>query len=126
MTFTDIISKQTNSEPTESFQQSSLNDQMPKKHRKNQKIKKLHASVLDLLHGHRSTNILENKNTSQQQGERLPTRPSIIKSSDVERVVSKKSVTFATIFDPVVSEDNEDDAVGMLIIIIIFPLIFSY
>lgn len=112
MTLTDLISKRGISHPMESFSQ-----QTPKKRPKlnrsnkfhqNGKFKKLQTSVLDLLHVHHPMDNLENKDIHHQQQEPLPPHPSIIKSSDIARVLSKKSVTFASVFDP---GENKDDVV---------------
>jgi len=106
MTFKDLISKGIISHPKESVRRSSLDNEIQKKHQKlnhsnkhhnNYKLKRLHTSVLDLFHWHQPKDILENNNIDQEQS--LPHRPSIIKSSDIEKVLSKKSVTFASTFD---------------------------
>jgi hypothetical protein len=118
MTFTDLISKRIVSHPTESLRRSSLNNEIQKKrqklnhsnkHHHNHKLKCLHTSVLDLLHWHQPTDILENNNKDQEQS--LPHRPSIIKSSDIAKVLSKKSVTFASTLDLADNEHDVEEAV---------------
>jgi hypothetical protein len=98
MTITDMIKKKPSSHhSSELFRQSSFNDDT---HKQNQKFKQLHMSVLDLLHWHRPKDSPEIKTIEDEfpQGSDKR-RPSIIKSSDMSRALSKKSVTFASVFD---------------------------
>lgn len=107
MTFKDYIAKKTNSHSRQLPNPSSLNREMKRKH--HQKFKRLHISVLDLLQWYPSKQNIENKNIQQdkvQEEDSFPRRQSIIKSSDAPRILSKKSVTFASAFDLI---DNKQD-----------------
>jgi len=102
MTFTDISSQRTKSHSLELFHNEVHNNDHA--FHQNTKLKKpFHMSFFDLLHWHRPTDTLANTNIHQQQQQQTcPHRPSIIKSSDISRAISKKSVTFASsasIFD---------------------------
>ena len=119
MTFTEFISKRDASSPPSNPQP---RKKRPRLSRQNQfhpngALKKLQTSVLDLLHVHHTTDNLEKNDVyheqqqqQQQQPSKAPTppRPSIIKSSDIARVLAKKSVTFASVFESV---DNENATV---------------
>ncbi|CAF1089926.1 unnamed protein product [Rotaria sordida] len=74
----------------------------------NPKLKRIRTSFLNLLHLHRSANNIENKNIHQEQEKSLPRRPSIIISSDIARSPEKKTVAFATAFDDLDNEYDED------------------
>jgi hypothetical protein len=115
MTFAEFISKRDASSPPSNPQP---RKKRPKSSRPNQlqqngASKRIQTFVLDLLHVHHPMDNLENKDIyheQQQQQQKtskepLPPRPSIIKSSDIARVLSKKSVTFASAFEV---EDNEN------------------
>ena len=98
MTINDMIKKKPSSHHSSKlFRQSSFNDDTHKQH---QKFKQLHTSVLDLLHWHRPKDSPEIKTIEDELPQRSDTRrPSIIKSSDMSKALSKKSVTFASVFD---------------------------
>lgn len=112
MTFKDFISKKNLSHSTDSSHRVSSNDEIKKKHHhqhNNHKLKQLRVSVLDLLHRHPPTDAFKNKNIEEEDDDGyFPHRSSIIKSTDVPRILSKKSVTFASAFDLV---DNKQEKV---------------
>jgi hypothetical protein len=124
MTLAEVISKDNISHPSESSNPETKKKRLrlnrSNKSHQNGAFKKLQTSVLDILHVHHSVDNLENKDIQpppppppQQQKESVPRHPSIIKSSDIARVLSKKSVTFASVFEPV---DNEHDMVRRFIL----------
>jgi hypothetical protein len=122
MTLAEVISKEDISHSSESSNPETKKKRLrlnrSNKSHQDGAFKKLQTSVLDLLHVHHSVDNLENKDIQppqqqQQQKESAPRHPSIIKSSDIARVLSKKSVTFASVFDPV---DNENDTVRRFIL----------
>ncbi len=81
------------------------------KNHQNHKLKQLHTSAFDFLHWHQRKNSLENKNKHQQQQESFPYRPSIIKSSDIARVLPRKSVRFGAVSDIIDNEHDKDEMV---------------
>jgi hypothetical protein len=113
MTFTDLISQRNLSFPVELGRRLSFNDDLHDKKSRQPKLKRLHTSVLDLFHWHRPENSTGSKNTNHLQVP-MPQRPSIIKSSDIARAISKKSVTFASAFDLTENKDGKDYLVRIL------------
>ena len=122
MKIIDLITKKKMSYDIDFYPQFSIDDQVEKAREKlnrtnkqhhNHKLKQMQTSVLDLLQWHQPKDTHENKNINEQKQQRLsaPCRPSIIKSSDVAKVLSKKSVTFASVFDLVDNDDDKDDVV---------------
>ena len=94
MTIKDILHKKLSSDHP------SLNDNMSKHQKTNKILKQVHSSVLDLLNWHRPK---ENNDVKTVQfdcpSSSAEKTSSDIKSSDMSRALSKKSVTFASVFD---------------------------
>jgi hypothetical protein len=114
MTITDAVTERNSSHTTDVLRRSSLNVEIHRPKLKsslsNDKFKRLHTSVLDLLNWHRPKDGLETKTTYPG----LPKasalrRPSTIKTSDMSRTISKKSVTFASAFNLAGDDDEDDD-----------------
>ncbi|CAM2703848.1 unnamed protein product [Rotaria socialis] len=117
MTLKDFNSKKTISNQLESIDPSSSNKEIKKNDHvldySNKKFKQMRVSLLKLIHSHRSSENIESKTThseqQQQQDSSSPKRPSIIKSTDIPRSVSKKSVAFASAIDQDDSLNEDED-----------------
>ncbi|CAF2088647.1 unnamed protein product [Rotaria magnacalcarata] len=117
MTLKDCNSEKTTSNQLESIDQSSTNKEIKKNDyvldHSNKKFKQIRMSLLNLIHSHRSSENIESKTThseqQQQQDSSSPKRPSIIKSTDIPRSVSKKSVAFASAIDQDDSLNEDED-----------------
>lgn len=113
MTSQDFKSNRIITNQSESYHQL-LNHQTNKKdrilHNSNAKLKQFGMSLFNMLHLHRPVESTDRKTTDQQlevqqQKVSLQTRPSIIKSPDLSRSLSKKCVVFAP---PILTESNEN------------------
>ncbi|CAM4877310.1 unnamed protein product [Rotaria socialis] len=111
------MGKKTISNQLESIDPSSSNKEIKKNDHvldySNKKFKQMRVSLLKLIHSHRSSENIESKTMhseqQQQQDSSSPKRPSIIKSTDIPRSVSKKSVAFASAIDQDDSLNEDED-----------------
>lgn len=116
MTFTDVIFQRI--QIKSSSKKYRPTDQPVERPAANGKLKRMHESILDLISGYRLAGSHGEKSTDQQQRS-ASTNSSVGKSSDQERAVSKKTVTFASVFDFLDDEKPAEDhqPVGMLLFI---------
>ncbi|CAF0735609.1 unnamed protein product [Rotaria sp. Silwood1] len=112
MTLKDFNSKEIEFNRSKSAHQLTTSETNKRDHRlsdshTNPKFQRIRTSFFNLLHAHRATHHTENKNIYQQQ-ESLARRLSIIKSSDIAQNLEKKTVAFATTFDELDNQYDED------------------